>query len=395
LITHLKTNIFNRYQIYLSSFLMDFVSAFVVGAVAVYAVELGATPMQLGFIGSIGAALYVLSSYSGGKLSDRLSRKKIILSAIIATTISCFGLARSTVLGQLYFYYGTFNIGIGLFWPTVQSLLADSRHRLNLTTTLSNFCISWSLGFVFGHFTCGYLTRINSILPFKWAVVLCLIILAANYALSDSEGAQKLGSADFLSSRNEGKRILWRRFLACGWLANFTLVFILSSAKMLFPKLALDIDRLDKGVLGLMLALIHGGQLLMFWVVKYWHGWQYNRKIYIITQLSALPGTGLLWLTGNVACYALGMFLIGLSAGFTYSASLYYSTSRPPESSTRTGYHEGFIGLGIMLGPLSGGFVSGIWNLHTPYLLCFWLLLAAFAVQLRLLYRPQANNPEN
>ena len=379
----------NRHRIYVASFLMDMVCAFVVGAAAVYAIELGAGPIHLGLLGAAGAAFYVVSCLLSGRLCDQLSRKAIILAAAALAAASCLMLARAEALWELYVYYSGFHVGIGFFWPALQALLADSRHAKSLVVTLGNFCIFWSLGFTAGHYVCGYLTEFSATLPFVWCVAGSLVILIICFTLSEIEGREKGSSEDFLTRTNSQTRILWKRFLLCGWLANFTLVFTLSSAKMLFPKLALDVDHLDRALLGIMLALIHGGQFLMFWLAKYWHGWQYNRRIYLLTQLIALPGTALLAFSSSVAAYAAGMLMIGLCAGFTYTSSIYYSTSRPPESATRTGVHEAFIGLGILLGPLTGGFVSGAWNdLHSPYILCSVLVLGAFAVQAFLLYRP-------
>ena len=384
----MKIPIPNRYRIYVSSFLMDMVCAFVVGAGAVYAIELGAGAMELGLLGATGAAFYVLSCILSGKLCDLLSRKAIILSAAVFAALSCLMLTRAATLSELYIYYSGFHVGIGFFWPALQALLADSRHARNLAVTLGNFCIFWSLGFTVGHYVCGYLTEVSATLPFAWCVATSLVIVIICFTLSESEGKDKEASADFLIRANAQTRILWKRFLVSGWLANFTLVFTLSAAKMLFPKLALDVDHLDRAVLGIMLALIHGGQVLMFWLAKYWHGWQYKRRTYLLTQLLALPGTALLAFTSNVAAYAAGMLLIGLCAGFTYTSSIYYSTSRPPESATRTGIHEAFIGLGVLFGPLAGGFVSGLWDLHSPYILCAVLVVSVFAAQAWLLYQP-------
>ena len=103
----MQINLYNRHRIYLTSALMDLVYAFVVGAVAVYAVELGATAMQLGYIGSLGAALYALSCYLSGHLPDHLSRKKIVFWATLFSALSCLGLAYSTVLSRIYLFFGS------------------------------------------------------------------------------------------------------------------------------------------------------------------------------------------------------------------------------------------------------------------------------------------------
>jgi len=379
--------IFNRHRIYFSSLLMDTVFAFVIGAVAVYAVELGATPVQLGILGAVGPGTYALVCLLGGHLSDRFSRKRLSLAASLVAVASCLGLVRACELWHLYMYYGIFSGILGLYWPPLQSLLADSRHSQSLTATLGNFCIFWSSGFIIGHLLCGYLTEISAVLPFSYAAVIGLLILAINATLSESEGANKMGSEDYLSRSEPQGRILWRRFLLSGWVANFTLVFTFGAVKMLFPKFALENVQMSRGLLGLMLALLHGGQFLMFGLVKYWHSWQYDRLTYLLLQFIALPGSLLLGLSGNIYGFALATFLIGFCGGFTYSASIYYSTSRPPDASNRTGIHEAIIGLGVMGGPLAGGYVAVIWNLQTPYLLCAALFIISIALQTGMLYR--------
>ncbi|MBN2288858.1 MAG: MFS transporter [Candidatus Glassbacteria bacterium] len=377
----------NRHRIYLSSFLMDCVYAFVIGAAAVYAVELGATPVQLGILGASGPACYTLTCLLGGMLSDRLSRKLLSQTSVLVAAASCLGLSRATELWHLYLFYGLFNGVQGFFWPPLQSLLADSSHRRSLTATLGNFCISWSSGFIIGHLVCGYLTVASAVLPFSWAALINLLILAVNSTLSESEGSIKSSSEDYLAHRGSQERVLWHRLLISGWVANFTLVFTLSAVKMLFPKFVLDNDQMGKAMLGLMLALLHGGQFLMFGLVKYWHTWQYKRLTYLAMQLIVLPGTLLLGLGASLFSFAAAMFLIGLCAGFTYTASIYYSTSRPPGTGTRTGVHEAFIGMGIMGGPLAGGFVAATWNLQSPYLMCALLLVVSVALQSAILYR--------
>jgi len=91
----MRITIPNRYRIYVSSFLMDMVCAFVVGAAAVYAIELGAGPMHLGLLGATGAAFYIISCILSGKLCDLLSRKAIILSSSVLVALSCLMLTRA------------------------------------------------------------------------------------------------------------------------------------------------------------------------------------------------------------------------------------------------------------------------------------------------------------
>ena len=75
---------------------MDCVYAFVIGAVAVYAVELSATPVQLGILGAVGPGIYIVTCIVGGALSDRFSRKRLSLASSLVVIVSCLGLARAS-----------------------------------------------------------------------------------------------------------------------------------------------------------------------------------------------------------------------------------------------------------------------------------------------------------
>ena len=360
----------NRHIIYTTSFLMDFTYAMVVGACAVYAVELNATSLQLGILGAVGPAGYVFTCIASGYLCDRVSKVKLANWSTVAVIISCAGLFFSSEIWHLYIFFGLFNALLGFFWPPLQMIIADSSHRGSMSRTLGNFCIFWSAGFIAGHLACGYLTEVNVRYPFAVSILALLLMIYFISKISDDEANQKHSNTDFESHGEISpaeKTVLWKKFLLASWAGNFAVVFAFGCVKMLFPKLALEVDAISKANLGIILALIHAGQIAMFFLVRFWHSWQYNRTLYILVQLGLIPGVLFIALTSNVLAYAVGMLLIGLSGGFAYTASIYYSISRPPDTGNRTGLHEAIIGLGVLSGPLVGGIGAYFLGLHAPY----------------------------
>jgi hypothetical protein len=71
--------------------------------------------------------------------------------------------------------------------------------------------------------------------------------------------------------------------------------------------------------------------------------------------LVALPcGFFLILLGHSLPLVILGEVIFGVAAGFSYTASLYYALVSENASVDAGGAHEGLIGIGIGLGPLSG-----------------------------------------
>jgi hypothetical protein len=69
----------------------------------------------------------------------------------------------------------------------------------------------------------------------------------------------------------------------------------------------------------------------------------------------ALPAGFLLVLLGHsLPLLILGEVIFGVAAGFAYTSSLYYALVAENASVDAGGAHEGLIGIGIGLGPLSG-----------------------------------------
>lgn len=78
--------------------------------------------------------------------------------------------------------------------------------------------------------------------------------------------------------------------------------------------------------------------------------------------------------------------LIGVSAAFTYFSSLYYGLDRHTDKGNKSGWHEGILGLGILLGPLLGGILADSrFGTQSPYLLCAAAIVIAILVEILIL----------
>ena len=80
--------------------------------------------------------------------------------------------------------------------------------------------------------------------------------------------------------------------------------------------------------------------------------------------------------------------LIGVSAAFTYFSSLYYGLDRHADKGNKSGWHEGILGLGILLGPLLGGILADSqFGTQSPYLLCAVAIFIAILIEIFIYFK--------
>ena len=104
---------------------------------------------------------------------------------------------------------------------------------------------------------------------------------------------------------------------------------------------------------GNLMLTLGGIQTLSFLVLGtgYSTRWHYRfAPMFIVQLLTILSFLGI-WSIQNTPLWTFMFGLIGVSAAFTYFSSLYYGLDRHADKGNKSGWHEGVLGLGILLGP--------------------------------------------
>ena len=105
--------------------------------------------------------------------------------------------------------------------------------------------------------------------------------------------------------------------------------------------------------------------------------WHFRRRYLFGAQALGVAGVLILSFASQTLWFALALALIGFSASVTYYSSLLYAVQLSAEKGRGTGRHESILSLGGLLGPVLGGIAAYSVGLRAPYLICFFLLLAA------------------
>ncbi len=366
------------------AFLMDGCMAVVGLCVPLVALQLGATYDDLGLIGGVGAAIYSLCCLFSGRLADRFGYRRIMAGATLMVGFVYVGYLFIHHIWHLVLLAGAMSLAISHFWPPLQAWLGRGKTRGNLLRDLGRFNVAWSLGFLIGPLVGGFMfeTRPNS--AFLLGIFLMGVMFVAFIILDIQEGDDEQ-SQEMLETIP-----LARKFLPMAFVANFATFFSIGTVRSLFPKLATDLG-IEPGLLGVLMALIGLAQLTAFYLMSKTDVWQFRRGPLMVAQGMACVGLLMMGVGTHPGVFAVGLLLIGLLAGVTFTASIFYSLYTQGPGGRRTGFHEAIVGSGFLFGPLLGGITGEHLGARAPYGLAVLVILGAIVVQALMQIKPSQN----
>jgi len=214
--------------LYACAFLMDAASSAMVVSRSPFGMLLGATPFELGVLGSAATVPYAFSTLLFGRLSDRLGRRRLVLAGV-ACLIPLFALmpASKTPL-QFGLLLAMWSFVMGAYWPPLQAWIGDLRATGLVGRALTWFNVGWSTGVMVGSLVGGLLFTAHPAWPFRFSVTCCALILAlvllsplpSAAVHRDSERPAATPSTTPPTQSQNG------RMVYLGWLANAVSFFL-------------------------------------------------------------------------------------------------------------------------------------------------------------------------
>ena len=384
------TKTLRLFTVYLPVLLIDFAFSGIITNTAFYTSYLGLSSTFLGVLKAVMTAFFVVLAIPFGRLSDRIERRYVLYAACLILSAVSIGLPYCRNSTHLMLIFPGIGMSMALFWPAYEAWLAEREGEGKLIQRVMLFNIFWSIGVTLGPAFSSYLYGdTNPFTSFYLAAIFSLLTLGTIVLNS----LQAPGTTE--AQPSEPPEVLYpplpvrTTYLNLARCANFASWFVLGVLRRLAPKLTKEMGMLPSTFGNLMLTL-GGIQTLAFLVLGtgYSTRWHYRFAPVLIVQLLAILSFLGIWSIQNTLLWTFLFGLIGVSAAFTYFSSLYYGLDRHADKGNKSGWHEGILGLGILLGPLLGGILADSqFGTQSPYLLCAVAIFIAILIEVFIYFK--------
>jgi len=336
---------------------------------------------QIALMTVMGTLGYIFTCPVFGRLCARVGAKPLMVLGCV-----CFGSVYFFILGieQLYqVHILAFLSGVSqaMFWPALEVQIAESSGAAGLSREIGLFNVSWCTGAAAGSQLGGMLHDVDVTLPLKLAFLtfpMSIIVLLSPSGASAADEAQSEQEDDDLPLPE-----LCREFMYLGWMANFAAFCTIGVMRSLFaPDVTVRLG-FSGTLTGGMVATLGVAQLGTFLLLMLSGFWHYRMRYLFLVPLMLAVGTGSTSLfTGKFLLFA-ALAVIGLAAGMSYFSSVYYSLHGHHEKGGKAGVHEAVVGLGLLVGPMFGGwFARWSGDSRAPYAVCAVIAVALLVAQL-------------
>lgn len=350
-------------------FVLMFAIAMAGPVVPLYASSLGASWVQLGFMGTSWGATLMLLAMVSGRISDKLGRKPLLIASGCLSTIAALSYLLSSTVTGLILTRILEGVAWALFWPTIEALTTEIVEPRAAGRAMGMATASYGIAFATGSFAGGSITQIFSysqtfilyLLLSLFATLLALVLIRK----PDPRKALRVeGKGQKIDSSWRSEIILLAYFL--GGAYTFGLGTILTFLSV-FAKI--------QGVSVLLVGVLFG----FFWVGRiagsFGGGPLSDRlgrgRIAIVAMLGAAVGFVLVGASTEVGLLYVGVVILGVSIGAAFPVTVAIISDNIHRSirGYAMGTFETSCAAGFLLASVAGGFLSDLYSPRTPYLL--------------------------
>jgi len=361
-----------------------FVTSLALGTVTfllpVYIEELGGTYFDMGLIGAIGNIAYTSMTMACGLLLDRYEKIRLYMVFTVFSAFVVILFAFTENITGVIIMRALLGLCSATFWVTASTLTANISPTEELTRSMGRYNLSWISGFTVGPYLGGLITNAYG---FQFLFLLLSSLFLVSIALIFFNLRGKIVLKNTKMDRDTGtifslKPILW------AYLALFPFTLVLGIYMAILPGYMKMIG-ITASLIGLLLTLTNGVRVVGFITVERWVNLGTKKSM----ALAAILLTASMYTVGgasNTAEFALPLILYGVASGIITPVMLDYITKRASKNGLglAMGAHEGTYGLGMLLGPMSGGYIAETYSIPTLFLLLTGVSLLILPVLLKL-----------
>ncbi len=330
-----------------------------------YVQSIGGSFIDVGLAGSAKSILYAFLPFFFGYISDRGIRRQLYVFGIVVNFLSTALLVWAKTVPFLIATQLLASVGYSLLWPITEAMIAESVEPDRRVSAMGWYSISWALGFFLGPVVGGYVEGgYGYVLLFELASVVLIFTFAFTVGtLGRSYRAVALPGKPHL--------LLPSPKLAPAYSAVLAYGIVFGIIVSLFPAY-LKAYGFSVGVIGILFSLFALVRVGAFFVDDRIARTLPRGALHLSAffMFAGCTLVGFFGLTSLPAMVAL-LLVSGFGFGVFYPVILVVVSNEVKQEGlgAAVGALEAFYGIGVVVGPAVGGYLSSV-SLSTPYLLC-------------------------
>jgi predicted MFS family arabinose efflux permease len=376
--------------LYFLAFTGDFLLSTMIVASTLVGTRLGAPGWEIGLLGSAFYMTYTPSALFLGRLSDRLGRRKCILTCAVGFLgVSFMFMAGSGSI--VVVFIGELLVGLlnGFYWSSIEAFISENaRTEKEHQANVNKFCLSWSLGYMIGPFIAPVLDDFDPVYSFLILAVLSSINII-NGLFFVPKTKTKARASIAAESRpvtdvpRRGVMIIVLILTLAIFTYNFARAFIVG----VFPDIAKNPSYFGwSGVeTGLVLFCFGAARSATFLIQNRIRNESLSTRAWLSLALSL---SAFLFITTKaVAMFCIFFAIVGILSALVYTMVLQKMLHLPSGKGQSAGIFESGLALGGLVSPIFSGLALGTFQVYEAAFILIGIISSLVSLVALLLLR--------
>ena len=344
------------FHLYVSVFIASLGLGTYIYFIPVFAQTLGASFLDLGFIGSANSISYAIAPILIGYFADRLNRAWLFALSIAINAMATICLVPAKSVGDVVLIRLIGGVGYGLFWPTSEVLVTDLTSANTRVREMGVYGVAWASGFLIGPTIGGAIIQnLGFTVLFLVATALVSLALLPSFFWLIPEYRQSTSAVEgFSGNLSTIHRLLpWYVMTSCyGTIFGVTVAIL--------PGYANSIN-IVPAMIGSLFTAFGISRILSFSMSERYLRFGEKKALSIVSAVLVVS-LGVLAGFPSYLGFLVSMIMIGGCFGVIFPITISLISRHFPQErlGAAVGSYEAMFAVGFTVGPLLGGAIAAV-----------------------------------
>ena len=366
------------------TFLLMFAIGLGVPISPLYASKMGASWLEIGFMGSAWGIVFTFSAFLTGRVSDRIGRRPVLAISSALSALAALLFLRATSVSELIAIRGLEGLAWACFWPPMEALATETSDADHVGRGIGLVTTVYGLGFAIGSFTGGFMTDF-----FGFPLTFLTYFVLATLSILPVSFVESPKRTSILETSSQGRllRRLFSRGLVAGNILGASYTFGLASIMALLSVYASGFG-ISIFWIGIALSIFWIGRIFGAALAGTSSDRLGRRRVALTGLIVGSAGFAMIGGAPGLLYIVAGALLTGLSIGgiFPVNVALIADDIEPELRGAAMGFYEMICAIAFMAASAFGGVSAQLVSPRTPYALSTIVFVScafALAVLLR------------